>query len=339
MEEKENLIKKFNEELANCDNLNNLQQLRVKFLGKKGYVTELSKSIGTLSIEDKKTMGKVVNELRTLVESKLLNMQNILEEKALNQALAEDKIDISLPGNIIKRGVSNVLNQIEDDITAFFVSQGYDVAIGPEVELDLYNFEMLNLPKDHPARDAQDSFYFDDNTLLRTHTSPVQAREMLKNIDKTPMRMICPGKTYRRDEDDATHSHQFSQIEGLVIDENISVVDLLGTLELLVKHIFGADKKVRFRTSYFPFTEPSYEVDVSTPDGDWIEVLGSGMVHPNVLRSGGYDPDKYTGFAFGLGIERMAMLKYDIKDIRDLYTNDLRFLNNFNQEEVTNNEA
>jgi len=227
---------------------------------------------------------------------------------------------------------------------------GYDVVDGPEIESDLYNFEKLNLPKEHPARDAQDSFYITDEHLLRTQTSGVQARTMDANKEKTPIRMICPGKVYRRDDDDATHSHQFMQLEALVVDKNISVANLKATLEIIAKKLFGEDREIRLRPSFFPFTEPSFEVDVSCfkcggngcsicKDTGWIEVLGSGQVHPNVLRDSGYDPEIYTGFAIGLGIERIAMLKYGITDIRNFYTNDLRFLNDFNRVDGGDSDA
>ena len=247
-----------------------------------------------------------------------------------------------MPAAKIKVGCVHPITRIINEVEDLFISMGYDVLEGPEVESDLYNFEMLNLPKGHPARDTQDSFYITDDTLLRTQTSPVQVRTMLANTEKTPIRIICPGKTYRKDNDDATHSHQFTQIEGLVVDENISMTDLKGTLEIFAKKMFGEKREIRFRPSYFPFTEPSIEVDVTCfnckgkgcnicKNTGWIEILGAGMVHPNVLNMCGYDSNKYTGFAFGIGPERIAMLKYGISDIRNFYTNDIRFLHEFDK--------
>ena len=266
-------------------------------------------------------------------------MENMLAEK-----IEEETIDITLPGTKIKRGSKHPVNRVIEEIEDLFVSMGYDVISGPELETDEFCFERLNLPKGHPARDMQDSFYITNEYLLRTQTSAVQARTMLANTEKTPIRMICAGKTYRR-EDDATHSHQFGQVEGLVIDKkerHVSLADLKGTLEVFVKKMLGENSKLRFRPSYFPFTEPSYEVDVSCfkcggkgcnlcKQTGWIEVLGSGMVHPNVLKMNGYDPEKYTGFAFGTGLDRLAMFKYGITDIRLLYQNDVRFLEQFDR--------
>ena len=259
--------------------------------------------------------------------------------------LEEEKIDITLPSTKMKRGSLHPVNRIIEDIEDLFVSMGYDVVSGPELETDEYCFERLNLPKGHPARDMQDTFYITPEYLLRTQTSASQSRVMQANTEKTPIRIICPGKTYRKDNDDATHSHQFTQIEGLVVDENISMADLKGTLEIFAKKMFGNNREIRFRPSYFPFTEPSIEVDVSCFNCNnkgcnickhtgWIEILGSGMVHPNVLRDCGFDPEVYTGFAFGLGIERVAMLKYGINNISLFYSNDERFLNIFDREEI-----
>ena len=269
--------------------------------------------------------------------------QEKLEEEKLNQKLESEKIDITLTSTKIKRGSKHPINRIIEELEDLFVSMGYDVVDGPELETDEYCFERLNLPKGHPARDMQDTFYITTEYLLRTQTSSVQARTMMANEEKTPIRVICPGKTYRRD-DDATHSHQFGQIEGLVIDEGISLAHLKGTLEVFVRHMLGEDSKLRFRPSYFPFTEPSYEVDVSCfkcggkgcnlcKQTGWIEILGSGMVHPNVLKMNGYDPEKYSGFAFGTGLDRLAMFKYGIPDIRLLYANDVRFLNQFDRKD------
>lgn len=337
---KDELIRKLNE----VKDLKELNEIRTTYLGKKGPISELSSMMGTLSIEEKKEFGKSLNELKTEVNHLFENVKTRLEEEELNQKLKSEKIDITLPSTKINVGSTHPITKIIDEVEELFLSMGYDVVEGPEVEDDLYNFEKLNLPKGHPARDSQDSFYITAEKLLRTQTSPVQARTMEANQEKGPIRMICPGKTYRRDNDDATHSHQFTQIEGLVVDQNISLADLKGTLEIFAKKMFGEDRTIRFRPSFFPFTEPSIEVDVTCfkcggvgcplcKGTGWIEILGSGMVHPNVLRDCGYDPEKYTGFAFGIGPERVAMLKYGINDIRNFYTNDLRFLNVFDRTE------
>ena len=267
-----------------------------------------------------------------------------MEEAAVNAKLALESIDVTLPARKIKQGNHHPLTRIIEEMEDIFIGLGYKVAEGPEVETDNYNFEKLNLPKGHPARDMQDSFYITEEILLRTHTSPVQARTMEKHEGKGPVKIICPGKVYRRDNDDATHSHQFMQIEGLVIDENISMSDLKGTLEVFVKKIFGQDREIRLRPSFFPFTEPSVEVDLSCKichgkgcnvckQTGWIEILGGGMVHPRVLEMSGFDSKKYSGFAFGIGVERIAMLKYGVDDIRHFYTNDLRFLKQFSHYE------
>ncbi len=341
-------IKKIEEalekDLKEVKNKNEANDLRVKYLGKKGFVTDLTKDMGSLSVDEKKELGKLANELKGKVTDKINGLISEMDRKELEERLKKDKIDPTLPATNLKVGGVHPLTKITEEVEELFISMGYDVVSGPEVEDDLHNFQLLNVPKNHPARDAQDTFYITDELLLRSQTSPVQARTMLKMKDKGPLRIICPGKVYRRDDDDATHSHQFNQIEGLVVGENISLADLKGTLEVFAKKMFGEDRKVRFRPSFFPFTEPSYEVDVSCfkcggegcnicKGTGWIEILGSGMVHPNVLRDCGYDPEIYTGFAFGLGIERVAMLRYGITDIRDFYTNDLRFLKNYNRME------
>ena len=324
--------------------LQELENARVKFLGKKGELTALLKGMKDLSQEERPKIGALVNSVRDDIEAKIKEVQDSLEQKAMQAKLEKETIDITLPSTKISRGSKHPINRIIEEIEDIFVSMGYDVVDGPELETDEYCFERLNLPKGHPARDMQDSFYVDPEHLLRTQTSAVQARVMIENEEKSPIRVICPGKTYRRD-DDATHSHQFGQVEGLLIDENISLADLKGTLEVFMKKMLGENTKLRFRPSYFPFTEPSYEVDVSCfkcggkgcnicKDTGWIEVLGSGMVHPNVLKMNGYDPEKYTGFAFGTGLDRLAMFKYGITDIRYLYTNDVRFLNQFDRKDV-----
>ena len=337
-------------ELEEINDLKSLNDLRVLYMGKKGPISELSSMMGSLSIEEKKEFGKALNDLKNEVNSLLDTKKNTLEEAELNKKLEAEKIDITLPSTKLHVGGVHPITKVIDEVEELFISMGYDVVEGPEIEQDLYNFEKLNLPKGHPARDSQDSFYITEEMLLRTQTSSVQARTMEANKEKTPIRMICPGKTYRRDNDDATHSHQFHQIEGLVIDENISLADLKGTLEIFAKKMFGEDRVIRFRPSFFPFTEPSIEVDVTCfkcggvgcplcKGTGWIEILGAGMVHPNVLRDSGYDPDKYTGFAFGIGPERVAMLKYGINDIRNFYTNDVRFLNDFNRVIGGDNDA
>ena len=340
--EKVEMIKKeVNSKLGNVKSIKDLNDLKVEYLGKKGIVTELSSMMRELSVDEKKEFGKKLNELRKYVEENLENLKIKLEEEALNERLKKESIDVTLPGMKINVGSTHPLTKIIEEIEELFISMGYDVAEGPEVETDLYNFEMLNLPAGHPARDAQDSFYINEEMLLRSQTSPVQVRTMLKNKEKTPIRIICPGKVYRKDNDDATHSHEFHQIEGLVVDRNISMNHLKGTLEIMAKSLFGENQQIRFRPSYFPFTEPSFEVDLTCckcqgkggnicKGTGWIEVLGAGMVHPNVLRGCGYDPKVYTGFAFGVGVERIAMLKYGIPDIREFYTNNMKFLEQFN---------
>mgnify|MGYP002618709262 FL=1 len=329
------------QELANVTTAKELDDVRVKYLGKKGELTSVLRGMGALSSEERPVIGGLVNTVKTEIEDVINKKEDEFKALELKRKLEEETIDITLPSEKIKRGSKHPLNRIIEDVEDLFVSMGYDVVTGPELETDEYCFERLNLPKGHPARDMQDSFYITSEYLLRTQTSAVQARVMMANEEKGPIRVICPGKTYRRD-DDATHSHQFSQVEGLVIDKNISLADLKGTLEVFVKKMLGENLKLRFRPSYFPFTEPSYEVDVSCfkcggkgcnlcKQTGWIEVLGSGMVHPNVLKMNGYDPEKYSGFAFGTGLDRLAMFKYGITDIRLLYQNDVRFLEQFDR--------
>ena len=332
------------EELSNVNSMNELNDLRIKYLGKKSKIQEFSMMMRDLSVEEKKECGKLMNEFKTYAENVISELKLKLEQKQLEEKLQNERIDVTLPATKIKVGGVHPITKVINAVEELFISMGYDVLDGPEVESDLYNFEMLNLPKGHPARDTQDSFYITEDTLLRTQTSPIQVRTMLANTEKTPIRVICPGKTYRKDNDDATHSHQFHQIEGLVVDENISMSDLKGTLEIFAKRMFGEKREIRFRPSHFPFTEPSIEVDVTCASCNgkgcnickntgWIEILGAGMVHPNVLNMCGYDSNKYTGFAFGIGPERIAMLKYGISDIRNFYTNDLRFLKEFDRVE------
>ncbi|WP_100402145.1 phenylalanine--tRNA ligase subunit alpha [Bacillus sp. FJAT-42315] len=330
-------------QIETAADLKQLNDIRVAYLGKKGPVTEVLKGMGKLSAEERPKMGALANEVRGAIASAIEAKQTTLEQQAIQEQLAKETIDITLPGRPVKTGNHHPLTRVVEEIEDLFIGMGYAVAEGPEVEKDYYNFEALNLPKGHPARDMQDSFYITEDILLRTHTSPVQARTMENNTEKGPVKIICPGKVFRRDNDDATHSHQFMQIEGLVVDENISMGDLKGTLQAFVKKMFGEDREIRLRPSFFPFTEPSVEVDVSCMCGGkgcnickqtgWIEVLGAGMVHPNVLEMAGYDSKKYTGFAFGMGAERIAMLKYGIDDIRLFYTDDLRFLKQFSVHE------
>lgn len=335
---KENL----NSEIVNVKSLNELNDLRLKYLGKKSKINEFSSKMKELSVDEKKEFGRLMNEFKVYTEDKINTLKLKLEEELLEEKLNSEKIDVTLPATKIRVGGVHPITKVIDEVEELFISMGYDVLDGPEVESDLYNFEMLNLPKGHPARDTQDSFYITEDVLLRTQTSPVQVRTMLSNKEKKPIRVIAPGKTYRKDNDDATHSHEFHQIEGLVVDESISMSDLKGTLSLFAKKMFGEEREIRFRPSHFPFTEPSIEVDVTCAscggkgcnickNTGWIEILGAGMVHPNVLNMCGYDSNKYTGFAFGIGPERIAMLKYGITDIRNFYTNDLRFLNEFDR--------
>lgn len=328
------------QKIEQSSNLKELNDIRVAYLGKKGPITEVLRGMGKLSAEERPVIGAMANEVREAIAEKLEMKQNDLESAAVNEKLASETIDVTLPGRPVKSGNPHPLTRIIEEIEDLFIGMGYSVAEGPEVEQDYYNFEALNLPKGHPARDMQDSFYITEEILLRTHTSPVQARTMEKHKGKGPIKIICPGKVYRRDNDDATHSHQFMQIEGLVVGENIRMSDLKGTLEVFAKKLFGEDRQIRLRPSFFPFTEPSVEMDISCKicggkgchvckKTGWIEILGAGMVHPNVLEMAGYDSDKYTGFAFGMGPERIAMLKYGVDDIRHFYTNDVRFLKQF----------
>lgn len=345
LEKQEMIRKSFNEDLANVTNTNMLNDLKVKYLGKKGLITELTSNMKELSIEERKEVGRVSNELKNELTNSLNVLESELKLKELNEKLASEKIDISLPATKVPVGAPNVLEKVIEEVEELLMSMGYDVVDGPEIEEDKFNFEMLNIPKGHPARDAQDTFYIkDEEILLRSQTSPVQARTMLKGEGKTPIRMICPGKTYRRDDDDATHSHQFMQIEGLLVDKNISLSDLKGTFDAIAKKLFGEDCKTRFRPSYYQFTEPSVETDISCfvckgegcslcKNTGWITVSGAGMVHPNVLRNCGYDPEEWSGFAFGFGAERLAMLKYGINDIRFFYQTDLRELSTFDRKD------
>ena len=334
------------EELNQVTDLKALNDLRVKYLGKKGELTQVLRGMGALSAEERPVIGSLVNVVRDELEELISVKEVDFKEQELNEKLESERIDVTLPSEKLVRGSKHPLNRVIEEVEDLFVSMGYDVVTGPELETDEYCFERLNLPKGHPARDMQDSFYITTEHLLRTQTSAVQARVMMANEEKSPIRVIVPGKTFRR-EDDATHSHQFNQVEGLVIDKNISLADLKGTLEVFMKKMLGQNTELRFRPSYFPFTEPSYEVDVTCfkcggkgcnlcKQTGWIELLGSGIVHPNVLKMNGYDPEKYSGFAFGVGLDRLAMFKYGITDIRLLYQNDVRFLKQFDRKDEEN---
>jgi len=326
-------------ELQNCSSLDELSEIKVRYMGKKGELTQVLRGMGTLAPAERPLMGQLANEIRDELENKLsLSLQKI-KILEIERRISHESIDVTMPGSVTKIGRRHPLDTVMEKIEEIFIGMGYTVEEGPEIETDYYNFEALNIPRDHPARDMQDSFYITKDILLRTQTSPVQARTMEKMHPKTPIKIIVPGKVYRRD-DDATHSPMFHQVEGLVIDENISFSDLKGTLLSFAQQMFGAKRQIRLRPSYFPFTEPSAEVDVSCGvcDGKgcrackytgWLEILGSGMVHPRVLEMGGYDPERVTGFAFGMGVERITMLKYDLDDLRLLFDNDIRFLEQF----------
>ena len=325
-------------ELENADALQTLDALRVKVLGKKGSLTALLRGMGQLSPEERPKMGQIINEARESLTRLLDDKQQELAAKEKEMRLAKEAIDVTEPRDLPPIGAEHPMNLVLREVLDCFTSMGFSVAEGPEVELDLYNFELLNVPKNHPARDAQDTFYIDDNIVLRSQTSPVQARTMLKQ--KPPIRIVCPGRVFRADEMDATHSPVFHQIEGLVVDKDVTMADLKGTLDAFAKRLYGSDIDVRFRPSFFPFTEPSAEVDLTCVNchgkgcrickgTGWIEVLGSGMVNPKVLEMCGIDSSVYSGFAFGIGLERITMLRYGIKDLRLLYEGDLRFLRQF----------
>ena len=335
----EELKEKALERIGLSKSVNELNELKAEYLGKKSKLQEIMSKMREFTIEQKKEIGMKANQFKIAIEEAINARLEKLKDEEVNKKLENDKIDVTLPGKDFSRGAMHVLSKTIEELEDIFVGMGYTIAEGPEVEEDLFNFEMMNLPKDHPARDMQDTFYITEKNLMRTHTSPVQARVMLEAKGK-PIKIVCPGKVYRRDNDDATHSHQFMQIEGLVVDTNVTMADLKGVLTQVFMKILGENSKVRFRPSYFPFTEPSVEVDVSCfkchgvgcplcKGNGWIEVLGAGMVHPNVLKMAGYDPEKYQGFAFGIGIERITMLKYGIDDIRAFYTNDPRFIKEF----------
>ena len=342
----EEILNSLEEEVKQAKTNNELNEIRIKYLSKKGTISLLTSKIATLSVEERKEFGSKLNELKNKATLIIEEKKNKIDTEELNKKLESESIDITLPSTKIPVGAPNILEKIVEEIEEVLMSMGYDVVDGPEIEEDKFNFELLNIPKGHPARDAQDTFYIkDEEILLRSQTSPVQARTMLEGKGVTPIRMICPGKTFRRDDDDATHSHQFMQIEGLLVDKNVSLSDLKGTIDFIVKKIFGDDCKTRFRPSYYQFTEPSVETDISCfnchgkgcnicKNTGWITVAGAGIVHPNVLKNCGYDPNEWTGFAFGFGAERLAMLKYGINDIRVFYTTNLKETKLFDRKEA-----
>lgn len=327
------------EELKKIEDLNTLLQVKANYLGKKGLIAQAMMNLKELTIEARKELGMKSNQVKQALEEKFEAKKKAIEEKVINAKLMSETIDVTLPGLHLNTGSIHPLNQTIMELEDLYIGMGYTVAEGPEIEMDENNFERLNLPKGHPARDMQDTFYIQPELLLRSHTSPVQVRTMLEEKGK-PIKIICPGKTYRRDADDATHSHQFMQCEGLVLGKDITMADLKGALLEMAKLMLGEDREIRLRPSFFPFTEPSVEVDVSCArcngkgcpmckNTGWIEVLGAGMVNDNVLRMCGYDPNEIQGYAFGMGVERVTMLKYRIDDIRNFYINDIRFLNQF----------
>lgn len=332
----ETIKKKFDSELAAAYDLETLEKVRVRFLGKKGEITSLMKSLGQVTAEEKPLLGKELNQFKKSAEKMLEERKTELKNNTSLSLWEKERLDVTLPGKPFKIGRKHPLISVLKEMEEIFTCMGFQVVEGPDVEMDYYNFEALNIPQDHPARDMQDSFYITPDVLLRTHTSPVQIRTMEAQAPTLPVRVIAPGKVYRRD-DDLTHSPMFHQVEGLVVDKGISMGDLKGTLLLFAREMFGSDREIRLRPSYFPFTEPSAEVDIlciicdgrgcrTCGDSGWMEILGSGMVHPKVLRISGYDPENVTGYAFGMGVERIAMLKYGIDDIRTFYNNDLRML-------------
>lgn len=339
MKEKiEEIRKSAKEKLVEIQNLQELQDLKVKYLGKKGELTSILKGLGSLSAEERPKVGSMVNELRDEIEKSVQEVESNIKAKLLEQKLEKEKIDVTMPSKNVNLGTKHPITQIIDEVKEIFLGMGYSIADGPEVETTHYNFDQLNTPADHPARDLQDTFYITEDVILRTQTSPVQARVM--ENQKPPIKIICPGAVYRSDTLDATHSPVFHQIEGLVVDKNIKMSDLKGTLEMFAKNCLGPNTKIRFRPHHFPFTEPSAEADVSCfvcggkgcrvcKGEGWIELLGCGMVHPNVLKNCGINPEEYSGFAFGFGVERIAMAKFGIDDLRLLYENDARFLKQF----------
>ncbi len=324
--------------LRRADKLEKLEELRIQFLGKKGELTAVMKGMGKLSAEERPVIGQLANEVRSRIEQALEEKKNALEAELQNAKMKRERLDVTMPGRRGAEGGKHPLLTVLDDLKDIFIGMGFTIAEGPEVELDYYNFEALNIPKDHPARDTQDTFYINENLVLRSQTSPVQVRTM--ENQKPPIRIIAPGRVYRSDAVDATHSPVFHQVEGLVVDKGITMADLKGTLEIFVKKLYGEETRLRFRPHHFPFTEPSAEVDISCfncggegcrvcKGEGWIEILGCGMVHPRVLQNCGIDPEEYSGFAFGIGLERVAMFRYDVDDMRMFFENDVRFLKQF----------
>lgn len=326
------------EEIAKVSSKTDLDALKVRFLGKKGELTAILKQMGKLSPEERPVMGQLANEVRSFIEEKIEERSGEIKVLETAQKLKDETIDVTMPGKVKPLGHKHPLSIVLDEVKEIFMGMGFNIATGPEVEWDYYNFEALNIPKGHPARDTQDTFYITENMLLRTQTSPVQIRVMENN--QPPIRVIAPGRVYRSDAVDATHSPLFHQIEGLVVDKGITMGDLKGNLEAFAKRLYGNDTKIRLRPHHFPFTEPSCEIDVSCfrcggkgcpmcKGEGWIEILGGGMVHPKVLKNGGVDPEIYSGYAFGVGLERLVMFRFNIDDMRLLYENDMRFLGQF----------
>ena len=341
IKELDNVLIQADDELKDVSDLNLLQQKKANYLGKKGPIAQVMATMRELSQDAKKELGQKSNKIKVQLEELFEKKRKAIEDAMINKKLQSETIDVTLPGVSVPTGSIHPLNRTIQELEDLYISMGYTVAEGPEIETDEFCFEKLNLPKGHPARDMQDTFYINPELLLRSQTSPVQVRTMLEKKGQ-PIKIICPGKVYRRDADDATHSHQFIQCEGLVLGKDISLSDLKGALLEMAKKMLGEEREIRLRPSFFPFTEPSVEVDVSCglcggkgcnvcKNTGWIEVLGAGMVNNNVLRMSGYNPDEIQGFAFGIGVERIAMLKYRIDDIRNFYTNDLRFLNQFKE--------
>ena len=339
MKEKlQGILQTAKEQLAAAKDSRALDEARVKFLGKKGELTALLKGMKDVAAEERPVVGQLINDVRAEIETIIDKQKKLIEQAALEKKLEAETIDVTLPGEDVVIGKKHPLNIVLDEFKEIFLGMGFSIAEGPEVELDHYNFEALNIPKDHPARDTQDTFYISDNVVLRTQTSPMQVRTMEKR--KPPIRIIAPGRVYRSDAVDATHSPLFHQIEGLVVDKGVTMADLKGTLNAVIKKIYGPASVTRFRPHHFPFTEPSCEIDVSCfkcggkgcpfcKGEGWVEILGGGMVHPKVLKNGGVDPDVYSGFAFGVGLERLVLFRFNIDDMRLLYENDMRFLSQF----------
>ncbi|MEG2036502.1 MAG: phenylalanine--tRNA ligase subunit alpha [Ruthenibacterium sp.] len=334
----QSIQKAADELIGKASDLASVDELRVRFLGKKGELTAILKQMGALSAEERPVIGALANDVRESIAADIAKRTAQLNNAVLTARLATEAIGVTLPGKRPLQGKRHPFEQVLEELKEIFLGMGFDIVSGPEVELDHYNFEMLNMPKSHPARDTQDTFYITENVLLRTQTSPMQIRTMEKQ--KPPIRIICPGRVYRSDAVDATHSPIFHQIEGLVVDEGITFSDLKGTLEIFIKKLYGDDTRVRFRPHHFPYTEPSAEMDMSCfkcggkgcalcKGEGWIEILGCGMVHPQVLENCGIDPERYSGFAFGIGLERIAMKRYGVDDMRLFYENDLRFLKQF----------